>query len=123
MDLGEDALHLLEVGLAAAVEIHAPAAAVEQRYVEMLLQHADAVCDGCRRHAELGRGAGEAPVSGGASKNRRLSSGGRSSTVDHTFQKAQDQYCYSIAHFPIGGKLPLPGNNLRQRVKWQISMA
>ena len=48
MDLGEDALHVLQAGPAAAVEAHAAVAAVEQRHVEVLLQHPDAVGDGGR---------------------------------------------------------------------------
>ena len=60
VDLGEDALHLLEVAPAAAVEAHAAVAAVEQRHVEMLLQRPDAVGDGGRGDAELLGGAGEA---------------------------------------------------------------
>ena len=65
MDLGEDALHLLEVGLPAAVEAHAAVPAVEQRHVEMLLQRPDAVGDGGRGDAELHGGAGEALMAGG----------------------------------------------------------
>ena len=62
--LGEDALHLLQVGLAAAVEPHAALAAVKQRHVEMLLQHPDAVGDGGRGDPELLGGAGKALVAG-----------------------------------------------------------
>ena len=64
VNFGEDALHLLQVGLAAAVEAHAPVTAVKQRNFEMLLQHADAVGDGGRGDAELGPGADEALVAG-----------------------------------------------------------
>ena len=60
MDIGEDALHLLQVGLAAAVEAHAAMAAVEQRHVEVLLQRPDAVGDGGRGDAGFLGGAGEA---------------------------------------------------------------
>ena len=81
VDLVEDALHLLEVGPPAVVESHAPRPAVEQRDVEVFLEHADAVGDGGRGDAELGPGAGEALVRVAASKKRRLSSGGRSSTA------------------------------------------
>ena len=41
MDLGEDALHLLQVGLTSPIEAHAARAAVEERDVEVLLQQAD----------------------------------------------------------------------------------
>ena len=64
MDLGEDALHLFQVGLSAVVEAHAAMAAVEQRHVEMLLQEADAVRDGGRRDAKFLGGAGEALLAG-----------------------------------------------------------
>ena len=64
VDFGEDALHLLEVGPAAAIEAHAALAAVEQRHVEVLLQHSDAVGDPGRRAAQLRGGAGEALVAG-----------------------------------------------------------
>ena len=60
VDLGEDALHLLQAGPAAAVEAHAAVAAVEQRHVEVLLQHPDAVGDGGRGDGGLLGGAGEA---------------------------------------------------------------
>ena len=46
MELAEEALHLLQVRLAAAVEAHVPLAAVEQGYLEMLLQPAYAVGGG-----------------------------------------------------------------------------
>ena len=65
VDLGEDALHFLPVGAAAAVEAHAPPAALEQLGVEMLLQGADAVADGGGGDAELVGGKGEALVPGG----------------------------------------------------------
>ena len=64
MYLGKDALHLLEIGPAAAVEPYAAMAAVEQGDVEMLLQRADAVCDRGRGDAELGGGAHEALMAG-----------------------------------------------------------
>ena len=46
VDLGEDALDLLEIGPAAAVEVDAAPPALEQLGAEMLLQGADAVADG-----------------------------------------------------------------------------
>ena len=64
MDLGEDALHLLQVGLAAAVEAHAAVAVIEQRHVGVLLQRPDAVGDGGRGDAEFLGGEGEALVAG-----------------------------------------------------------
>ena len=65
MDLGQDALHLLEIGPAPGVEAHAAPAALEELGVEMHLQGADAVADGGRGDAELLGGADEAPVAGG----------------------------------------------------------
>ena len=65
MDLGQDALDLLEVRPAAAVEAHAALAAVEQRHVEMVFERTDALGDGGRGDAELGGGAGEALETGG----------------------------------------------------------
>ena len=53
VDLGQDALDLLEIGPAAAVEVHAPAPSLEQLSVQMLLQGADAVADGCGGNPEL----------------------------------------------------------------------
>ena len=80
MDLGQDALHLLQVGPAAAVDPHAAPAAVEQRHLEMLLQHPDAVGDGARGDGELFGGAGKALVAGrGLEEASRLSRGGSSS--------------------------------------------
>ena len=64
MEFGEDALHLLQIGLAAAVDAHAAMAALEERHLEMLLQHADAVGDGGRGDAKLLGGADEALVAG-----------------------------------------------------------
>ena len=77
MDLGEDALHLLETGPAAAVaadllvigaapvvEAHAAALSLEEFGAEMVLQHADAVGDGGRGDAELVGSQDEAPVPG-----------------------------------------------------------
>ncbi len=66
MHLGEDALHFLQVGAAAAVEAHAAPPALEQLGVEMLLQGADAVADGGGGDAELVGGKGEALVPGGS---------------------------------------------------------
>ena len=65
MDLGEDVLHLLQIGLAAAVDAHAAMAALEERHLEMLLQLVDAVGDGGRGDAKLLGGADEALVTGG----------------------------------------------------------
>ncbi len=65
MDLGQDALDLLETGPAAAVEVDAPAPSLEELGAEMVLEHADAVGDGGRGDAELLGGADEAPVAGG----------------------------------------------------------
>ena len=65
VDLGEDALHLLQVDLTSPIEAHAARAAVEQRDVEVLLQQADAVRDGGRSDAELLGAAGEALLAGG----------------------------------------------------------
>ena len=61
----EDALYLLQVGLAAAVDAHAAMAALEERHLEMLLQLVDAVGDGGRGDAKLLGGADEALVAGG----------------------------------------------------------
>ena len=65
VDLGEDALHLLEIGPAAAVEVDAAAPSLEQLGAEMLLQGADAVADGGGGDAELLAGQHEALVAGG----------------------------------------------------------
>ena len=65
VDLGQDALDLLEIGPAAAVEVDAAAPALEQLGVEMLLQGADAVADGGGGDAELLAGQHEALVAGG----------------------------------------------------------
>ena len=103
MDLGQDALDLLEIGPAAAVEVDAAPPALEERGAEMALQGADAVADRGGGDAELLAGQHEALVPGGgldggggesslpastklwwraaASKKRRLSSGGRWSTA------------------------------------------
>ena len=64
VDLGEDALHLLQVGLTAPIEAHAAMEAVEERDIEVLLQQPDAVRDGGRGDAELLGSAGEALVAG-----------------------------------------------------------
>ena len=64
VDLGQDALHFLEIGPAAAVEVDAAALALEELGAQMLLQGADAVADGVRGDAELLGGADEAPVAG-----------------------------------------------------------
>ena len=60
----EDALHLLEIGAAAAVEVDAAPAALEELGVEMPLQGADAVADGGGGDAELLAGQHEALVPG-----------------------------------------------------------
>ena len=65
MDLGQDALHLLEIGPAASVEVNAPAPALEELGAQMLLQGADAVANGCSGDAELLAGQHEALVAGG----------------------------------------------------------
>ena len=67
MDLGQDALHLLEIGPAALIEVDTAAPALEQLGVEMLLQGADAVADGgaAAGDAELLAGQHEALVAGG----------------------------------------------------------
>ena len=58
MDLGKDALHLLQAG---------PAAAPSRKELgaEMAFQHADAVGDGGRGDAKPLAGLGEAPAPGG----------------------------------------------------------
>ena len=65
MDLGQDALHLLEIGPALGVEVHAPAPSLEELGVQMLLQGADAVGDGGGGDLELLAGQHEALVAGG----------------------------------------------------------
>ena len=65
MDLGQDALHLLEIGPALGVEMHAPAPSLEELGVQMLLQGADAVGDGGGGDLELLAGQHEALVAGG----------------------------------------------------------
>ena len=65
MDLGQDALHLLQIGPAAPVEVDAAAPALEQRGAEMALQAADAVADRGGGHAELPARQHEALVPGG----------------------------------------------------------
>ena len=65
MDLGQDALHLLEIGPALGVEAHAPAPSLEELGVQMLLQGADAVGDGGGGDPELLAGQHEALVPGG----------------------------------------------------------
>ena len=62
--VGEDALYLLEIGLATAVEAHAATASVEQLGVEILLQGSDAVGDSGCGDAALGRSLDEALVAG-----------------------------------------------------------
>ena len=74
--LGEDALHLLQTGAAAAVEVDAAPPALEQLGVEMLLQGADAVADGGGGDPELVGGKGELWCRAAASKKRRQSKGG-----------------------------------------------
>ena len=65
VDLGQDALDLLEIGPAAAVEVDAAPPALEERGAEMALQGADAVADGGGGDAELLAGQHEALVPGG----------------------------------------------------------
>ena len=65
VDLGQDALHLLEIGPAATVEVNAAALALEELGAQMLLQGADAVADGGGGNAELLAGQHEALVAGG----------------------------------------------------------
>ena len=65
VDLGQDALHLLEIGPALGVEMHAPAPSLEELGVQMLLQGADAVGDGGGGDLELLAGQHEALVAGG----------------------------------------------------------
>ena len=65
VDLGQDALHLLQIGPAAAVEVDAAPPALEQLGAQMLLQGADAVADGGGGDAELLAGQHEALVAGG----------------------------------------------------------
>ena len=87
VELGEDALHLLRAGLAAAVEAHAAMAAVEQRHVGVLLQRPDAVGDGGRGDAKFlaggdvalvaGRGLEEAQAFERGQKQQRYSTSGR----------------------------------------------
>ena len=66
VDLGQDALHLLEIGPAAAVEVDAPAPSLEQLGVQMLFQGADPVADGGGGDVELLAGQHEALVPGGS---------------------------------------------------------
>ena len=84
MDLGEDVLHLLQIGLAAAVDAHAAMAALEERHVEILLQHADAVGDGGRGDAKLLGGADEALVTGGGLEEAQA------------FERGQEQHAKSL---------------------------
>ena len=65
MGLGQDALHLLEIGPAAAVEVDAPAPSLELLGVQMLFQGADPVADGGGGDVELLAGQHEALVPGG----------------------------------------------------------
>ena len=80
MDLGQDALHLLEIGPALCVEVYAPAPAFEELGVEMLLQGADAVGDGGGGDAELLAGQHEALVAGGGLEEAQAVERGR---VEH----------------------------------------
>ena len=81
MDLGQDALHLLEIGPAAAVETHAAPPTLEQLGVEMLLQGADSVADGGGGDAELLAGEGEALVPGGGLEEAQAFERGKWSTA------------------------------------------
>ena len=62
--VGEDALDLPQVGLAAAVEAHPTVPAAEERDFEILLQHPHTVGDGARGDAELLGRVGEALEAG-----------------------------------------------------------
>ena len=108
MDFGKDALHLLEVGLAAAVEFHAAAAALEQRNFEVLLQHADAMGDRGRRHPELGRGAGEALVSGGGLEEAQAFERGQEQHGSGTSGQALAKWCFGISTSSRGPVAQLP---------------
>ena len=103
VEIAEDALHLLQVGLAAAVEAHAPMAAVEQGDLEMLLQPADAVGDGGRGDPEFGPGAGEALVAGGGLEEAQAFEWGQEQHGRETSGRAWTNGCYGIAHFRVGG--------------------
>ena len=89
VDIGEDALHLLQVGLTSPIEAHAARAAVEQRDVEVLLQQADAVRDGGRGDAELLGAAGEALLAGGGLEEAQA------------FERGQEQHSKNLrtGHF------------------------
>ena len=65
MNVGEDALDFLEIGLAAGIEQHVPMAAVEQLRVEMLFKRAHTVGDGGGGDAHFLRGAREALIARG----------------------------------------------------------
>ena len=65
VDVGEDALDVGMVLVAAIVETHRAVVAVEQRGAEMVFEHPDAVGDGGGRDAELLGGAHETLVAGG----------------------------------------------------------
>ena len=66
VDLGLDALHVLETGPAAVVEVDAAAPSLEELGVEMILQGAAAVADGGGgADGELLAGQHEALVAGG----------------------------------------------------------
>ena len=89
MDLGEDALHLLQVGLTTPIEAHRAMLAVEQRYVEILLQHPDAVGDGGRGDAELLRGAGEALLAGGGLEEAQVFERGKEQNAKNLQRRAR----------------------------------
>ena len=69
--LGEDIQRIgngrLEDG-ALAGELHVAAGALEQADADLVLQLLDLMADGCRRHVQLLRGAGEAQVAGSGVK-------------------------------------------------------
>ena len=65
MDLGEDALHLLQIGPASRVEMDAAPLPVEERGAQMPLQASDAVADGGGGDAQFLARQHEALVPGG----------------------------------------------------------
>ena len=76
-DVAEDALDLVEVGPAAAVEADAARAADEEGGLEMVFEHADAVGDGGGGDAEFGAGLGEALMAGGGLEEAQAVEGGQ----------------------------------------------
>ena len=80
MDLGQDALHLLETGPALGVEVHAAAPSLEELGVQMLLQGADAVGDGGGVTPSSSAARTKLRCRAAASNKRRQSRGGRDIT-------------------------------------------